>query len=190
MTTAENEQGVERRPSETHFHTSRDPQPEVHVHNSIKLDSSRVWSVLITLMVSLAIACFGYQLSLGPLREVVATGLSMFLMTLVTLAFKAGILRLPEKQNDDLAFTKSTIRRIYDEIQAAIANSSMPRLLVFAAGQTAGFLILRAGVAFAFGLMSSLWMAAGFGLLFGAAVLAQEQIWAWIRTLHNSKRGK
>ncbi|WP_281873174.1 hypothetical protein [Brachybacterium paraconglomeratum] len=134
------------------------------------------------------LTAIGYHLSLGPLAEVVATGISMFLVTLIGYMFKAGILNLPEKQDDDLAFTKSTLRRIYDEITAAIVNSSMPRLILFALLYTGGFLALRAAVSFGLGLLTSLWMAIGVGLLIGAAVVAQDQIWAWIRTRMLKKR--
>lgn len=169
--------------------SNRATSPEVHVHNVVRLDSSRAWNIAITLMVVAGLTAIGYQLSLGPLRDVVATGISMFLTTLISMMFRAGILRLPERrpEDDDLAFTKSTLRRVYDEVQLAIVKSSLVRLVLFAAGYTAGFLVLRAGVDFGLGLLTSLWMAVGVGLLVGAAIVAQDQIWAWIRTLHNKK---
>jgi|JI8StandDraft_1071087.scaffolds.fasta_scaffold194968_2 hypothetical protein len=156
--------------------------PTVHVHNAIRLDNGRGWNVLVTFLLVAGLTAIAYQLSLGPLADVVATGLAMFTTTLVTFMFRAGILRLPETQGpDDLAFTKSTLRRIYDELTAAIVNSSMPRLILFAAVQTAAFLIFRAAVAFGLGLLSSMWMAIGVGLIAGALVVAQDQIWSWVR---------
>lgn len=158
------------------------PAHETHVHNIIKVGGGRGWNVLITFLLVAGITAIGYQLSLGPLADVVSTGIAMFLTTFVTYMFRAGILRLPETQGeDDLEFTKSTVRRIYDELTAAIVNSSMPRLILFAAVQTAAFLLFRAAVAFGLGLMSSLWMAIGVGLIAGALVVAQDQIWAWVR---------
>lgn len=161
--------------------------PEIHVHNSF--GGNRGWNIAVTLLAMAGITAIGYQLSLGPLAEIVSTGMTMFLVTLVGYMFKAGILRLPDKQDDDLAFTKSTLRRIYDELTAAIVKSSVLRLVLFAAAYTAGFLILRSIVGFGFSLMTSMWMAIGAGLLLGAAVVAQDQILAWLRTL-NTKKGR
>lgn len=171
---------------------NNEPQahPEVHVHNNVKLDGSRGWNIVITLLAVGGLTAIGYQLSLGPLAEVVATGMTMFLVTLVSYMFKAGILRMPEKKDDDLAFTKGTLRKIYDELTAAIVKSSVFRLVLFAAAYTAGFLVIRSIVSFGLGLLTSLWMAIGVGLLLGAAVVAQDQIFAWLRTLNSKKGGK
>lgn len=167
---------------------TRTHQPsEVHVHNTVSLGGNRGLNILVTLLLVAGLTAIGYQLSLGPLKEVVATGIAMFLTTLVSYMFKAGILRLPETQDDDLAFTKGTLRRIYDELTAAIVKSSLPRLILFAAIYTAGFLVLRAGVSFGFGLLNSLWMAIGVGLILGALVVAQDQVLAWLRTLQTKK---
>lgn len=165
-------------------------QPAVNVHNTIKLDGSRGWNIAISLLAVGGLTAIGYQLSLGPLFEVVATGMTMFVVTLVSYMFKAGILRLPEKQDDDLAFTKSAMRRIYDELTAAVVKSSMLRLVLFAMAYTAGFLVLRAAIAFGLGLLNSMWMAIGVGLLLGAVFVAQDQIFAWLRTLNAKKGGK
>lgn len=166
--------------------------PEYHIHNTVALGGAKGWNVLTTFLVVGGIVVIGYQLSLGPWAEITATAISMFIVTLVSMAFKAGILRLPEiaPEEDDLAFTKSTLRRIYDEIQAAIVKSSVLRLVFFAAMYTAGFLVLRAVVAFGLGALNSMWMAIGVGLIAGAAVIAQDQIWAWIRRMHVKKGRK
>lgn len=180
--------------SDTYDNSTRDqppaavpgtPTPEVVVHNTIKLDGNRGWNIAITLLAVAGVTAIGYQLSLGPLAEVVATGMTIFLTTLVNYMFKAGILNLPEKQDDDLAFTKGTLRRIYDEITAAIVKSSVLRLMLFALAYTVGFLLVRAVIAFGLGLMTSMWMAIGVGLLAGAAVIAQSEIFAWLRKLGN-----
>lgn len=162
---------------------------DTHIHNTIEVGGNRIWSILTTLLTVAGIVVIGYQLSLGPWAEVTATGISMFLVTLVGYMFKAGILRLPETKDteDDLAFTKSTLRRMYDEIQGAIVKSSVFRLVLFAAGYTAIFLILRALVAFGLGALSSLWMAVGVGLLAGALIIAQDRIWALIRRMQAKK---
>lgn len=175
--------------SPTPTHTPAAAQPEVHVHNTVSLGGARGWNILVTFLLVAGMTAIGYQLSLGPLKEVVATGISMFLTTLVGYMFKAGILRLPEKQDDDLAFTKSTLRRVYDELTAAVVKSSLPRLVLFALAYTAAFLVLRAGVSFGLGLMTSLWMAIGVGCIIGGLVVAQDQVLAWIRTLQ-TKKGK
>lgn len=97
--------------------------------------------------------------------------------------------RGPEK-DDDLAFTKSTIRRIYDEIQRAIANSSLFKLVLWAALYTAGFMLFRTGVAALLGMLNSMWMAIGVGLLAGAVVVGQDQILSWARKAMTKKGAK
>lgn len=163
-------------------------EPAIHVHNSF--GGARGWNIVITLLAVGGLTAIGYQLSLGPLAEVVATGMTVFLTTLIGYMFKAGILCMPSKQDDDLAFTKSALRKIYDELTAAVVKSSVFRLVLFAAAYTAGFLVLRAAVSFGLGLMTSMWMAIGVGLLLGACVIAQDQIFAWLRTLNNKKGTK
>lgn len=164
--------------------------PEVHVHNSLRMEGSKIWQILTTMLLVGGLVAIGYQLSLGPYAEITATGISMFVLTLVSLCFRSGILKLPETRGeDDLEFTKSTIRRIYDEIQQAIANSSVLRLVIFAAIHTAGFLLMRGVVGFGLDLMNSMWMAIGVGLLAGAAVVAQDKILAAIRRMQATKGG-
>ena len=159
------------------------PQPQAtHIHNHIQLGGNRWMNILITLLVCAGIMVIGWQLSLGPLKDTVATGMSMFAVALITNCFKAGLLKLPAKQgDDDLAFTKSTLRRIYDEIQKAIINSGIVRLVLFAAAYALGFVLLKTSVAWGLGLISSSWMAIGVGLIGGAALVGQEYIWAWFR---------
>lgn len=170
---------------------ARQPAPEVHVHNSVSMGGSKAWQVLTTMLLVGGLTAIGYQLSLGPYAEVTATGISMFILTLISLCFRAGILRLPEtKGDDDLEFTKSTLRRIYDEIQMAIVKSSVLRLVAFAAVYTVGFLIMRAVVAFGLDLLNSMWMAIGVGLLVGAAVVAQDKIWEFVRKMQVKKGTK
>lgn len=160
------------------------------IENIIRIEGGRGWSILVTLLVTGGLTAIGYQFSLGPFAEVVATGSTMFLVTLIGYMFKAGILRMPEKSDDDdLAFTRGTLRRMYDEIQMSIANSSALKLILFAAGYTVGFLILRAGMGFLFNLMTNMWMAIGIGLLIGGAIVAQNEILAWLRKL-NTKKGR
>ena len=162
---------------------------ETHVHNQINIGDGRGWGILATLLTVTGIVIIGWRLSLGPWHEVVATGLSMFIVTLVTYMFKAGILRLPEAEDDDLAFTKSTLRRIYDEITAAIVKSSMLRLVLFAAAYTAAFLLLRGAVSFGLAAISSIWMAAGFGVIVAALIIMQDRVLALLRRL-GEKKGK
>lgn len=164
---------------------------EVHVHNTVAVGGSRGWNILITLLVTAGLTVLAYQLSLSGFAEMAASGISIFLVTLVGYMFKAGILRLPEQPNDDdLAFTKSTLRKIYDEVQTAIVKSSILKLVIFALIYTAGFMILRAAVAFGIGLLTSLWIAIGIGLIIGGLMVAQDQIWSWIRTRMVNKAGR
>lgn len=164
---------------------------QTRIENVIRIEGGRGWSILVTLLVTGGLMAIGYQLSLGPFAENVATGMTVFLVTLIGYMFKAGILRMPDRksEDDELAFTKSTLRRMYDEIQSAIANSSAFKLILFAAAYTIGFLILRAGMGFLFGLLSNMWMAIGVGLLIGGAIVAQNEIFAWLRKL-NAKKGR
>lgn len=159
------------------------------IENVIRIEGARGWNILVTLLVTGGLTAIGYQFSLGPFADVVATGTTMFLVTLIGYMFKAGILRMPEKKDEgDLAFTKSTLRRIYDEIQTSIANSSALKLVLFAAGYTFGFLVLRAAMGFMFGLMTNMWVAIGIGLIIGGGIVAQNEILAWLRKL-NTKKG-
>lgn len=162
------------------------PQPQIHIHNAH--GGGKGWNILVTLLLVAGGTAIGYHLSQGPMADDVATGMTVMLSTLVTSMFKAGILRMPEKEGDDLAFTKSALRRIYDELTEAVVNSSVLRLVMFAVVHAVAFLLLRAVIAFGFGLLSSMWMAIGVGLLLGGAVVAQEQIWARLRQL-NAKKG-
>lgn len=167
---------------------ARQPAPEVHVHNSVSMGGSKGWQILTTMLLVAGLTAIGYQLSLGPYAEITATGISMFVLTLISLCFRSGILKLPEtKAEGDLEFTKSTIRRIYDEVQLAIANSSVLRLVLFAAIYTTGFLVMRAVVGFGLDLLNNMWMAIGVGLMVGAAVVAQDKIWALIRKMQTKK---
>ncbi|MBP1325064.1 hypothetical protein JOF28_000296 [Leucobacter exalbidus] len=172
--------------------TRHDGPTQPRIENVIRIDGGRDWGgMLITLLATAGIMAIGYQLSLGPFADVVATGMTVFLVTLVGYLFKAGIWNLPPsgQDSDDLAFTKSTLRRIYDEIQTSIARSGVVKLIIFAALYTAGFLFLKAGMGVLFGLLSGTWMAIGVGLLFGAGLIAQKEILAWLRKL-NTKKGR
>jgi hypothetical protein len=158
------------------------PPPSINIQNTVTANANKAWSILTTLLVVGGITVIGYQLSLGPYAEVTATGISMFLVALVINSFKAGILRVPESSGEDnFEFTKSAARKIYDEVQAAIVNSGMARIVLFSAGYALAFVILRSVVAAGLAAISSMWMAIGLGLLLGAAVIAQDQIWAWLR---------
>lgn len=170
----------------------RDEQPsiDVHVHNSLG-SGSRWMNILVTLLVTAGLTVLAYQLSLSGFAEMAASGIAMFIVTLVGYMFKAGILSLPDKANDDdLAFTKSTLRRIYDEIQTSIVNSSALKLVIFAVAHTLGWLLLRAAVAFGISLLTTMWVAIGVGLLVGALIIAQEQVFAWVRRNMTKKGGK
>lgn len=165
-------------------------EPEVHVHNNITVGDGRGWGVLFTLLFVAGTVVIAWQLSLGPWKEVVSSGLTIFTTTLVSYMFKAGILRLPDKgEEDDLAFTKSTLRRVYDEITAAIVKSSMLRLVLFAAAYTVGFLLLRGAVSTGLTMISSRWMAVGVGLIAGSLVVAQDRILASLRRMNLKKGG-
>lgn len=162
--------------------------PDIHHHTNVTLGSSKGWNVLVTFMLVAGIVVIGYQLSLGPWAELTATGISMFAITMITMSFKAGILKMPEVDaNDDLAFTKSTLRRIYEELQQAIVNSSLLRIFFFALGYTLGFLLLRAAVGAGLSVLDSMWIAVGVGLLAGAAVVAQDKIFAAMRKMRTKK---
>ncbi len=152
----------------------------------------RGWNILFTLfLITAGLTVLAYQLSLSGFAELAASGISIFLTALVGNMFKAGILRLPEKgAEDDLAFTKSTLRRIYDEIQAAIVKSSMIKLVLFSLAYAIGWLILRSIVAFGISMLTTMWVAIGVGLIAGGLVVAQDQIWAWIRRHMAKKNGQ
>ncbi|OYO00728.1 hypothetical protein CGZ95_08890 [Enemella evansiae] len=166
-------------------------RPIYENHTHVTIGGARGWNILFTLLVTAGLTVLAYQLSLSGFAEMAASGVSIFLVTLVGYLFKAGILRLPEKgEDDDLAFTKSTLRRIYDEIQQSIARSSMFKLVLYALAYTAGFMILRAGVAFGISLLTSMWVAIGVGLIVGGLVVAQDQILSWIRTSMVKRRGE
>lgn len=155
--------------------------PQIHVHNSIGGDKG--WNILVTLLISAGLTIIAWQLSLSGFAEMAASGVTIFLVTLVGYMFKAGILRLPVSQHDDdLAFTKSTLRRIYDEIQMAIAKSSLLKLVLFALAYTLAFMALRTAVAFGIGLLTTWWIALAVGLIIGALIIAQDKILAWVRS--------
>lgn len=157
-----------------------DISPQVHVHNSMGGDKG--WNILVTLLISAGLTIIAWQLSLSGFAEMAASGVTIFLVTLVGYMFKAGILRLPVSQDDDLAFTKSTLRRIYDEIQMAIAKSSLLKLVLFALAYTLAFMALRTAVAFGIGLLTTWWIALAVGLIIGGLVVAQDKILAWVRS--------
>ncbi|MDP5226899.1 MULTISPECIES: hypothetical protein [Arthrobacter] len=169
-----------------------DPKGEVHVHNTtVNFGGDKGWNILVTLFISAGLTIFAWQLSLSGFAEMAASGVTIFLVTLVGYMFKAGILRLPEKPgDDDLAFTKSTLRRIYDEIQAAIVKSSLFKLVVFALAYTVGFMVLRTAVAFGIGLLTTWWIALAVGLIVGGLIIAQDQILAWVRANMIRKSGQ
>lgn len=163
------------------YQGQHDPHPTV-IHNTVSIGGSRGWSILVTLLISAGLTVLAYRLSLSGLKDLAATGISIFLVTLTGYMFKAGILRLPQQAgDDDLAFTKSTLRRIYDEIQTSIVNSKMLKLVLFALAYTVAFMLLRTGVGVLIGMLSTLWVAVGVGLILGGLIVAQDQILAWIR---------
>lgn len=169
---------------------THDQPSEVHVHNTVALGGAKSWNILFTFLITGGLCVLAYRLSLSGFAEMAASGISIFLVTLVSYMFKAGILRLPEKaEDDDLAFTKSTLRRIYDEIQMSIVKSSVFKLVLFALAYTVGFMLLRAAVGFAISLLNDWWVALAAGLILGGLVVAQDQIWAWIRTRMVKKNG-
>lgn len=162
---------------------------QVHVHNAI--GGSKGWNILFTLLITAGLTVLAYQVSLSGFAELAASGVSIFLTALVGNLFKAGVLRLPEKTaGDDLAFTKSTLRRVYDEIQNAIANSGTFKLILFSLAYTVVWLLLRAVVAFGIGLLTTMWVAIGVGLIVGGLVVMQDQIWAWVRSHMTKKNAK
>lgn len=149
---------------------------------NITVGGNKGWNILVTLFISAGLTILAWRLSLSGFAEMAASGVTIFLVTLVSYMFRAGILRLPETaEDDDLAFTKSTLRRIYDEIQAAIVKSSLLKLVLFALAHTVGFLVLRAAVAFGIGLLTTWWVALAVGLIIGGLIIAQDQIFAWVR---------
>lgn len=149
---------------------------------NITVGGNKGWNILVTLFISAGLTILAWRLSLSGFAEMAASGVTIFLVTLIGYLFKAGILRLPERaEDDDLAFTKSTLRRIYDEIQAAIVKSSLLKLVFFAMAYTLGFMVLRAAVAFGIGLLTTWWIALAVGLIIGGLIIAQDQILAWIR---------
>lgn len=154
--------------------------PEQNIN--ITVGGNKGWNILVTLCISAGLTILAWRLSLSGFAEMAASGVTIFLVTLISYMFKAGILRLPEKsEDDDLAFTKSTLRRIYDEIQAAIVKSSLLKLVLFALAHTLGFLVLRAAVAFGIGLLTTWWVALAVGLITGGLIIAQDQILSWVR---------
>lgn len=163
--------------------------PQIHVHNSF--GGGKGWNILVTLLISAGLTVLAWRLSLSGFAEMAASGVTIFLVTLVGYMFKAGILRLPVSQeDDDLAFTKSTLRRIYDEIQQAIAKSSLLKLVLFAMAYTLAFMVLRTAVAFGIGLLTTWWIALAVGLIVGGLIIAQDQIIAWIRSNMIKREGK
>lgn len=154
--------------------------PEQNINITVGGNKGR--NILVTLCISAGLTILAWRLSLSGFAEMAASGVTIFLVTLVSYMFKAGILRLPEKsEDDDLAFTKSTLRRIYDEIQAAIVKSSLLKLVLFALAHTLGFMVLRAAVALGIGLLTTWWVALAVGLIIGGLIIAQDQILAWVR---------
>jgi hypothetical protein len=166
------------------------PQPvQVHVHTAF--GGGKGWNILFTLLITAGLTVLAYQVSLSGFAELAASGVSIFLTALIGNLFKAGILRLPEKStDDDLAFTKSTLRRMYDELQHAIANSGTFKIILFSLAYAVGWLLLRAAVAFGIGLLTTMWVAIGVGLIVGGLVVMQDQIWAWVRTHMTKKNAK
>jgi hypothetical protein len=171
--------------------SNSDSRPEVHIHNAVSFGGGKGWNILVTLFISAGLTIVAWQLSLSGFAEMAASGVTIFLVTLISYMFKAGILRLPEKpEDDDLAFTKSTLRRIYDEIQAAIVKSSLFKLVLFALIYTIGFMVLRTAVAFGIGLLTTWWIALAVGLIVGGLIIAQDQILAWVRANMVRKAGQ
>lgn len=170
--------------------TNTDPQPdtpEVHVHTTVQVGSERGWTILATLLAIAGAVALAYSLSLGPLRDVAATGVAIFVTTLLKYMFSAGILQLPQQTaDDDLAVTKSTVRRIYAEWQALIAKSSTFRLALLAFGYTVGFLLFRTLIAWGLGVFSSVWVAAGFGALLGAVIVSPTSFATLLRNFRNN----
>lgn len=162
-------------------------QPVIHIHN--EGGGARWIGILATLVITGGLTALAYQLALSGFAEMAASAVTIFVVTLVSYCFKAGILRMPARADseDDLAFTRSTLRRIYDEIQAAIAKSSVFRLVVFALVYTAGFMAIRWVAAVGLSALTSMWTAIGVGLLVGGAILLQSQILAWLRKAWTKK---
>lgn len=162
--------------------TPETPPSQPVIMNNIAIGDGRAWNILITLLISGGLTVFAWRLSLSGFKEMAASGVTIFIVTLIGYMFKAGILRLPAAPtDDDLAFTKSTLRRIYDEIQMAIVKSSMLKLVIFALIYSAGFMLLRTAVSVGIGMLTSWWIALGVGLIVGGLVIAQDQILAWLR---------
>lgn len=166
-------------------------QPEVHVYNTVAASEGKGWNILVTLSISAGLTIFAWRLSLSGFAEMAASAATVFLVTLIGYLFKAGILRLPaQPEDDDLAFTKSTLRRIYDEIQAAIVKSSLLKLVIYAFIYMIAWMLLRSVIAFGISLLTTWWIALGVGLIVGGLVVAQDQILAWIRANMVKKGGR
>ncbi|WP_353113250.1 hypothetical protein [Microbacterium sp.] len=175
------------------------PQPEkprvqmpTVIENHIKVGDGRAWSILVTLLLVAGVTVLAYQLSLSGLADLAASAITFFVFTLVKSMFSAGILRMPEAEagEDDFAFTKSALRKISDEFKLAIAKSSLLRLVLISAAITALFLLARMAAGALIGLMTSMWIAIGFGLILGALIVAQDQILAWARKAWVKKQNR
>lgn len=157
------------------------PQQPVHVtvENNVQNDAGAKhgWQVAAILVAAATIGVAAWRLSLSPYAEMASSGLAILTVTFAKLLWRKKIITAPPKDEakpDKLAFNKSVIRKMNDELQTAIDSGGALAAFGAAVAYMVGFLAFRAIIAAVLRHFASPWVG---GILGGALAVLVMAPW-------------
>lgn len=137
--------------------------------------SNRPYEIIGVLLGMGGLGAIAYAITQQGWVELASTGLTMFIFQFVSMAFKSGLLRLPEKKGGgdaDFQATAGLLRTAWNDFQSFQARSPKWRLGLIALAFTVTFMIARWLIGLALLIFTNLWVAVGFGALLGMVIVA------------------
>lgn len=136
-------------------------------------NQSRMYEIVATLLAIGAVGMIAYALAQKGWLEIAATMLTMFLVQLTKLLFSNGLLKIPEggTRKGEFQGTTGFVRTAASEFKQWQAKSPVWRLAALALGYTLGFMLARAGMTWALGVFTNVWVAGAAAALLGALII-------------------
>ena len=133
------------------------------------------------------VGAIAWAMAQAGFLEFAATGLTMFLVQLVSLMFKSGMLQLPEHKTTEFTATSGILRTIWQDYQRFQASSPVWRLALLALGYTVVFMLMRFLLTLALGIFENVWVAGGMAALLAALIVAPQMFSKVFRTMNNAR---
>lgn len=142
----------------------------VHVH--VQTGTTEVLRIVATILFFGGVGAVAWSFAQGQYADVAATGMTMTIVMMVKLLYSRGMIAVPSNNGQDqFAVTKGNVQAMLDEYKGWLASTSMPAMALISVLYAVAFLVLRAGIATAFGLFQNIVVAGGFAAVIGALVV-------------------